>query len=519
MIEINTPGIDIAVIKKMIDEEVARHEKRMADSDDMPPPDLDSVPGAAPPVPGGDAGPGLRENGGSSPSGAPEHYTWFLKYHGREFVKIAYEHLLHRMPDAGGAKTYGEKLAGGDLTRVDVLGRLRYSREGRLKKVPVPGLLLPFLLQTLFKVPVGGMVLRILAGVYRLPVILRNIQTLENRVVDQHHLLEGAVKELRGRQEVLETRMAAMDRKLDGAYDALKADLSEIADAVTAIEEKTVVVPPADRDLFVKLPARVQEQKVALLGLEQHLQRWMKKNAPAASPESLSLAPPSPPSTDGNGAVGAIHDALYRSFEDRFRGTPEEIKKRVAVYLPQIHAAWARTAHGPVLDVGCGRGEWLELLRDNEISASGLDLNRVMVARCRAAGLDVVAADAIAHLESLPAASLSAVTGFHIVEHLPFETLVALFDQARRVLRPGGMVIFETPNPENIMVGACTFYTDPTHRNPIPPHTLSYLAEARGFVDVETMRLHPDTDVHLDDPFLNHVFTVGRDYAVLGGKA
>ncbi len=154
-------------------------------------------------------------------------------------------------------------------------------------------------------------------------------------------------------------------------------------------------------------------------------------------------------------------NAMYVSFEDRFRGDRADIKQRVAVYLPMIEAAQVGTLDAPIVDVGCGRGEWLELLKERSLTARGVDLNRIMVNECRERGFEVVEADALHYLRELPDNSLGAVTGMHIIEHLPLPTLIALLDESLRVLRPGGLAIFETPNPENLMVGACNFCTNP----------------------------------------------------------
>jgi len=170
-----------------------------------------------------------------------------------------------------------------------------------------------------------------------------------------------------------------------------------------------------------------------------------------------------------------ILDAMYVSFEDQFRGTREDIKNRQKIYLPCIEHVKGGTENAPVLDIGCGRGEWLELLKENGYIAKGLDVNRIMVQKCLETGLNVEEADAIEYVRSQKSNSFGVITGFHIVEHLPLKILISLFDEALRILKPGGLVIFETPNPENIIVGACSFYTDPTHRNPITPNKLKYL--------------------------------------------
>jgi SAM-dependent methyltransferase len=219
-------------------------------------------------------------------------------------------------------------------------------------------------------------------------------------------------------------------------------------------------------------------------------------------------------------------DAFYASFEDQFRGSREDIKQRVSVYLPVVKEVKAGTKRAPILDIGCGRGEWLELLRENDLVASGVDMNRVMISRCKELGLEVAEADAIAHLGNLKADSLGAVTGIHIIEHIPFKRLVALFDEVLRVLKPGGVAIFETPNPENLSVGAFSFYYDPTHLNPLPPEPMRFVMEARGFCRIEIMRLHPKPEsswlkegAAQVQQIVNDLMFGAQDYSLVAYKA
>lgn len=154
--------------------------------------------------------------------------------------------------------------------------------------------------------------------------------------------------------------------------------------------------------------------------------------------------------------------------------------------------------------------------------------NRLFVEACRGRGLDVEHADALAALRALPEASVGALTSMHLIEHLSFETVIALLDEAKRVLRPGGLLLLETPNPENLLVGACWFYTDPTHRNPIPPEALRWIVESRGFHAVRIERLTTARDMPWPGPVANDLpgastinamsehFTAAPDYAVLG---
>ena len=170
------------------------------------------------------------------------------------------------------------------------------------------------------------------------------------------------------------------------------------------------------------------------------------------------------------------HDALYAALEDRFRGTREDVKERSSFYLQFI-----KESEAAVLDVGCGRGEWLELMRENGIKALGVDMNRVLIEQCRERGLEVVEEDVLVYLRNLPDKSLGAVTGFHIIEHISLDQLLSLIDEVMRVLMPGGVAIFETPNPDNVLVGSNYFYFDPTHRHPLPSQLMHFLFETRGF--------------------------------------
>ncbi|MDP9154905.1 MAG: methyltransferase domain-containing protein [Pseudomonadota bacterium] len=175
-----------------------------------------------------------------------------------------------------------------------------------------------------------------------------------------------------------------------------------------------------------------------------------------------------------------VSDDFYRALEDRFRGSRELIKSRQSVYLPLVEAL-ANRVHKKVLDVGCGRAEWLELLGERGVPAEGLDLNEDFVAEGKRAGLAVFSADAMQYLAQQPDQSYGLISAFHVVEHLGFENLLLFLREAYRVVDDGGAILLETPNPANLVVGACNFYLDPTHERPIPSILLSFAAEFSGF--------------------------------------
>ena len=220
-------------------------------------------------------------------------------------------------------------------------------------------------------------------------------------------------------------------------------------------------------------PTQVRELEARVAGLEAEL---------AALRARLDA--------DGTGPRFA---AVYAQFADRFRGSRDEVTAKLRPYLADVRRVLRADVAGPrVVDVGCGRAEWLTLLRDEGVAARGVDANADFVAAGLAGGLDVVQGDAVAYLGSLEQGSLDLVTAFHLVEHLDTETLLGLFEAARHALRPGGCLLLETPDPTNLTMGACNFYLDPTHRSPMPPALTAFLVGASGFADVEIRRLHPD---------------------------
>jgi SAM-dependent methyltransferase len=216
-------------------------------------------------------------------------------------------------------------------------------------------------------------------------------------------------------------------------------------------------------------------------------------------------------------------DGLYVDFEDRFRGTRADIKQRLRFYLPVLAEAQAGTPDRPIVDVGCGRGEFLELLRDEGLSGRGVDLNAAMAKACRERELECTAENALSYLARQDSGSLGAVTGFHIIEHLPFKTMVRLFDAAYLALAPGGVMVFETPNPANLLVASRWFYLDPTHRNPLPGEMVAMIAESRGFVRISIVELHPmEARFGGEDPVLreqlDRIFHGPQDYVLLARK-
>jgi O-antigen chain-terminating methyltransferase len=171
--------------------------------------------------------------------------------------------------------------------------------------------------------------------------------------------------------------------------------------------------------------------------------------------------------------------------------------------------------------LGCGRGEWLEVVGELGYDARGVDLDDAMLSACRERGLRVQTGDALEILRGEAEETNALVSGFHIVEHLHFRDLDGLVGEALRILKPGGVLILETPNPENIIVGSSKFYLDPTHNRPIPPPLLAFLVEYHGFERVKVLRLQESPDLARSGPatLLDVLGGVSPDYAVVAQKA
>ena len=222
--------------------------------------------------------------------------------------------------------------------------------------------------------------------------------------------------------------------------------------------------------------------------------------------------------------LGAVMDSFYHRLENKYRGTVSDIRNRLRIYMPEVEGAVIRTGGKPVMDIGCGRGEWLELLNDADITAIGIDTNPVQIGEVQEKGLDARHGDARSALTEAEDNSLACITAHHLIEHLPFEEVLWITREAMRVLAPGGLLLFETPNVRNILVGATSFHNDPTHRHPMTDPVLNVLFETVGFHPIETRHLHPHEKLAEFmakpgfDPELANLMFGAQDLAILGHK-
>jgi SAM-dependent methyltransferase/prefoldin subunit 5 len=371
----------------------------------------------------------------------------------------------------------------------------------------------------------------------RLPKLTQRVDRmealLEERVLREHELSDETTG-LRSRISELSATVGRLERDAFSFAGSLREIESRKAENA-ALQALDAGLKTHDAGLTTQgaqltaLDARLTALDAQLTSLRALEQRVAQATA-AISRLRLDLLPLSPDASDDGASPrdeAARLASVYHRFEDRFRGSREEILSRLRFYAPILQAAASKPGAGSAafVDLGCGRGEMIELLGELGLSAYGVEASEDMVSVCSQLGLRAVHADAIDHLAGLPDGSLAGITCIHVLEHLPFRAMVELVAQALRVLRPGGVAIFETPNPENLIVGACNFHYDPTHLRPLPPDPTRYMLETAGFCNVTIERLHPGASSEeanaVVDPVVRlytTLMSVPQDYALIAHK-
>ncbi|MBI4263033.1 MAG: methyltransferase domain-containing protein [Acidobacteria bacterium] len=259
--------------------------------------------------------------------------------------------------------------------------------------------------------------------------------------------LEAAVDDLRRHQQA----SAARERRSDAAVASLVASHEELRTSIGVLQQ-------------------------AAQSLKREVARLAESGVPSAREPTAVAAGAAAPSVSPS---PQLDSHVYVGFEDQFRGSREDIRRRVAEYLPWFQGA------SDVLDVGCGRGEFLAQLREHGINARGIDVNAAMVDVCRQDGLEATEADALTYLRAQPDGSLGGLFAAQVVEHLEPRYLAALLDTAFHKLRPAAPIVLETINPGCWFAFFESYLRDLTHERAIHPDTLEYLLVAAGFQRVE----------------------------------
>lgn len=270
------------------------------------------------------------------------------------------------------------------------------------------------------------------------------------------------------------------------------------------------------RETEQKLWADLHNMRAAFEALIHTELRLVRQRAAIQQPSVSPGTVPAPTALPGppEGASAGAFD--YGRFAERFRGSEEYVREKQRFYLPYF------AGRRQVLDVGCGRGEFLELMREAGVPARGIDLSSESVELCRQKKLQVERADLFAYLTGLPDRSLDGIFNAQVIEHLPPERIPEMIGLCAAKLGPGGLLAIETPNPECLAIFASHFYLDPTHTRPCPAPLLSFYMEEYGLGIIEVQKLSAAMEsmpslAALPEEFRTAFFG-GLDYAIFGRK-
>jgi len=297
----------------------------------------------------------------------------------------------------------------------------------------------------------------------------RGLARVQIHIDSVEHRLDTVEGGLRQSQtelaELRDQRVANTEIRLDAA----EAGVSSVTGEAARLRDTVIPAMVGRSDVLLeRLAGEIEE-------LGSLVERMLRKEPLPTSGDSA---------VDEAKLASALAD-VQPALLEAFRGPEAEIRHRLDHYLEALSAT------PPVLDLGCGRGELLLLLREAGVEATGIEGDGAVAESARRRGIDVVEGDVLSVLETLPDASRGAVTAIHLFEHLESETLIAVLAEIRRVLRPGGALVVESPNPHSLRVGAALYWVDPTHRRPLMPETLELYLKTGGFEVDKRELLHP----------------------------
>ena len=293
-----------------------------------------------------------------------------------------------------------------------------------------------------------------------------DLARLQDRAEARLDVLEDGLRQAQSElAEVRDQRLAPAESRLDAA----EGSLSSVTREATRLRDEVIPAMVGRSDVLLeRLAAEIEE-------LGSLVERMLRKE-PLPTPAESKINEAKLAS-----ALADVQPALLEAF----RGPELEIRHRLDHYLEALRA------NPPVLDLGCGRGELLLMLREAGVEATGIEGDAAVANASFRRGLDVVEGDVLSVLETMPEESRGAVTAIHLFEHHEQETLLAVLAEIRRVLRPGGVLIVESPNPHSLRVGAALYWVDPTHRRPLMPETLELYLTTGGFKLDRRELLHP----------------------------
>ena len=354
----------------------------------------------------------------------------------------------------------------------------------------------------------------------------------------QDQMLEQLLSDLEDQRKNLDMLLSNVEEhkrtqeKMQACQEELRGNLNGQQEKVSSLRDELYhQLSEEQQQAFFKLIERLNQQEAHIRDTSEKLMhvratiQW--RNQGTTQTGSASVV--------GSEKPTGLDSVFYHDFEEQFRGTQEDIRDRLTIYIPLFQRHFGDLSKKSFVDIGCGRGEMLDLWKENGVGQyMGVDINGIQLELCRQNGHPVKEQECIGYLQELEAESVDLITGIQLIEHLPLEALLILLQECRRVLKPDGMILFETPNSANIVTASSYFYVDPTHIRPLHKDMIRFLAERSGFRDVQIIEANPvrytqtlmhpvcldgnqqvwDTNVDM----LNRLLYGPQDYSVVGVK-
>jgi len=410
----------------------------------------------------------------------------FLKYHDKDFIYFAYKAILKREPDPSGYNNYLFKLRNGELDKVDIVVSLCKSAEGRAKGTKVKNINFYYVKCGIKRIPVISYFLKWLNLFLKLPKVIKNLE-VENKYYygNLRDHWEKISREVQFKIREIETKVSDLSHKVT---EEGKEVLNKLAD----LELKSSEVVDKLKELEVKkIPEILEADK------ESYLSRAIDSSH-LSYPELTQK--------------GQDKDVFFYLFENVFRGEQKDIKERQRYYLKYVLEIAKNTQGEIFLDAGCGRGEFLELLQENNIPYLGIEINEFETNFLKQKGLNVKNSDILEYLSNTNK-NLMGISCFQVIEHLDITYLKKFIELAYKRIAEHGIIILESVNP-HCPFALSRFYVDLTHIRPYPPETIKFLLEWYGFREVKIIFSAPVAEnIRSRELCMNY-----QDYAVIGKK-
>ena len=429
----------------------------------------------------------------------------FLKYHDKEFIHFAYKAILKREPDPSGYDNYLSKLRSGKLDKIDIIVSICKSPEGRSKGVKVKNINYYYLRCGIKRIPILSYFISWINTLLKLPKRIKNLE-IENKYF--YGKINDYIEEIDNKIHTINLNLEKIQYRFNELWQLSSSNINyhELSNRLEEISNEL----NSNINNYHELSNRLEEISNGLEEIKStkeipEILETTDESYLAKAVESSFI-----PYHDLKG--NRNKDTFYYFFENIFRGQRRDIKNRQKNYLKYILSIISESDGELFLDAGCGRGEFLELLKENNIPHIGIDINELEINFLKERGFNVAKADILEYLSNTPHKFIG-ISSFQVIEHLEFDYIKKFIELAYNKIGHNGVIILESVNP-HCPYALSHFYLDTSHIRPYSPETIKFLLEWYGFKDVKIIFSAPvEEKIRYKDLFMNY-----QDYAVIGKK-